>query len=88
MPAWRTRENCVTAEWNVPAEGLPPARTNPRTTSGTPSGSCSTVNSTPRSCGIESKPHACTSRAPVATAVAWWRTYMRSTNSGSPVRSA
>ena len=38
---------------------------------GTPSGSCSTVNCTPRSYGIESKPHECTSRAPLRSACSW-----------------
>jgi hypothetical protein len=82
-----TREKAVTAESNVPPEAVPPARTKPSTSSGTPSGSCSTVNCAPRSWGIESKPQACTIRAPVCFAVAWWARYMESTNSGSPVRS-
>ncbi len=37
--------------------------------------------------GIESKPQACTIRAPLRTASSWYFTYMRSTNVGSPVRS-
>ncbi len=71
----------------VPPEKVPPARTTPRTLTGPAAASSWTVCSTPRSCGIESKPHACTIRAPVRWAVAWWARYIRSTNSGSPVRS-
>ncbi len=85
---WPTRENAPIAEWKVPPEKAALLRSMPRIRTGTPSGSCCTVNSAPRSCGIESKPQACTSRAPVSTARAWWATYIRSTNSGSPVRSA
>ncbi len=75
------------AEWKVPPENIPLARTTPRTVTGPEAASCWTVKRAPRSCGIESKPHACTIRAPVRSAVAWCSTYIRSTNSGSPVRS-
>lgn len=59
----------------------------PSTRSGTPDGSRFTVKYVPRSAGIESNPQACTSRAPVSRARASWATYIRSMNSGSPVRS-
>ena len=66
---------------------IPPARTTPRMATGPFAASCLTVYIRARSGGTESKPQACTIRAPDATAVAWWATYIRSTNSGSPVTS-
>ena len=84
---WRGRDIAFIAEWKVPPENMPLARTTPRTVTGPDALSCCTVKRAPRSCGIESKPQACTIRAPVRSAVAWWATYIRSTNSGSPVRS-
>jgi hypothetical protein len=77
----------VIADWYVPPEIVAFARTYPLTCSGRSAGNCWIVKYTPRSCGIESKPHACTSRAPVSVARAWYFRYIRSTNSGSPVRS-
>ena len=61
----RTRSS---AEAKVPPESVALLRTMPRIRSGTPGGSCWTVNIAPRSCGMESKPQACTIRAPVSTA--------------------
>ncbi|CAM5627898.1 hypothetical protein SALBM311S_09080 [Streptomyces alboniger] len=51
----------------MPPEKAASALTNPSTVRGTPSGNCRTVKYTPRSWGTESKPHACTSRAPGLT---------------------
>ena len=48
---------------------------------------CSWVNQTPRSDGIESKPHVCTMRAPLRSAAAEWVSIMRCIHWGSPVRS-
>ena len=56
------------AERYVPPENLPDAVTYPSSSIGTPSGSCDTVNSAPRSYGIESKPHEWTRRAPEPSA--------------------
>ena len=54
------------AECSVPPENVPPrADVARQARSGHRSGSCATVNSAPRSCGIESNPQECTSRAPV-----------------------
>ncbi|CAM5728202.1 hypothetical protein SVIOM74S_09932 [Streptomyces violarus] len=83
----RCRANWLRAEAKVPPENAASAVTKPSTVRGTSSGSCCTVKYTPRSCGIESNPAACTSRAPVSRARASCRTYIRSTNSGSPQRS-
>ncbi len=58
------RLNAPSAEWKVPPEAIAPARTTPRSLIGSVEPSCCTVNQAPRSCGIESKPHACTIRAP------------------------
>ena len=78
----------VIAEASVPPENVPLARMNPDTRTGPPSRPSSRiVYSTPRSCGMLSKPQPWTSRAPVSTARAWCLRYMASTNSGSPVRS-
>ncbi len=84
---WGPRPSAVSAEARVPPEKNALDRMKPSTVSGTPSGSCRTVKYAPRSAGIESKPQACTSRAPVSRARASCSTYIRSTNSGSPVRS-
>ena len=46
----------VIAEWKVPPEAIPPARTTPRSVIGSVEPSSWTVNQAPRSCGIESKP--------------------------------
>ena len=69
--AWRPRATWPSAEWNVPPEKAALVRTTPRTSSGTPRGSRWTVWSTPRSCGIESKPAAWMIRAPVRSACSW-----------------
>src|SRR3954451_11020379 len=53
--AWRIRDIPITVVWKVPPEGIPPARTTPRSEIGTSSGSSPTVKCAPRSCGIESK---------------------------------
>ena len=44
------------------------------------SGNCCRVNSTPRSLGTQSKPHAGTTRIPASFAAWWCLTYMRSMN--------
>ncbi|WP_235737279.1 hypothetical protein [Nocardioides alcanivorans] len=84
---WRARENAPNAEWKVPPEKVALLRTTPRIVTGTDESTCCMAWKTPMSWGIESKPHECTSRVPLAAAVAWWRSHIWSTNSGSPVRS-
>lgn len=56
---------------------------------GTPNSAraCCWVNHTPRSDGIESNPQACTIRAPLASASAWWASIIARIQCGSPVRS-
>ena len=85
--ARRRRAITPTAERIVPPETAPRAITYADSAIGTSSGSCDTVHRAPSSWGIESKPHECTIRAPVDVASASYFRYMRSTNSGSPVRS-
>ena len=84
----RARENAVSAEWKVPPENVPLAADHAAQPQRTPLGQL--LHGEQRAEVVRDRVEAAGVHDPGAgarRAVAWCATYIRSTNSGSPVRS-